>query len=130
MKTINTFLTLSILVLSTTSFAVADGIRSETKSNVPIAPSVWGNAEIEVPESLKFIKAKNARVPLADFVWGDPSEEPANLLMVPLAPFVYGDSYEDVPQELNFVKGKFATVPVAPFVWGNPSDVPAEISFK
>ena len=128
MKTLNTLLTLSLLVVSTASYAISDG--NEKRSKVPTAPTVWENSEIEVPEVLKFIKAKNAFVPVADFVWGNPSEAPEKLSIIPLAPFVYGHSNEDVPEELGFVKAKFATVPVAPFVWGEASDEPVEIYLK
>jgi hypothetical protein len=104
MKILTTLLTLSLLVISATSFAVSDDNKSSKKSNIPVAPSVWEGAEIEVPELLKFIKAKNAFVPVAGFVWGDPSEAPGNILMVPVAPFVYGESTEKAPEELKNVK--------------------------
>jgi len=130
MRTLNTLLTLSLLVISTASFATSDGNKSEKNTNVPVAPSVWENSEIEAPESLKFLKAKNAHVPVAGFVWGDPSDVPAHLSMVPVAPFVSGDPMENAPVELAFIKAKSALVPVAPFAWGNPSEAPAELSVK
>ena len=130
MKTLNTFLTLSLLVFSSASFAVTNDNRTEIRSKVPVALSVWQNAEIDVPELLKYVKAKNARVPVTGFVWGDPSEAPAQLLMVPLAPFDYGDSDEEAPQELGFVKARFANVPLAPFDLGDPTDRSVEISLK
>jgi hypothetical protein len=102
----------------------------ERKSNVPAAPSVWEGAEIEAPESLKFLKAKNAFVPVAVFSWGDSSEAPENILMVPVAPLVYGDSTEEAPEELGFIKIQSAVFPVAPFVWGDASVEPGEIFIK
>ena len=130
MKTITTLLTFSLLALSTASFAGLDDSRLERKSNVPAAPSVWEGAEIEAPESLKLLKAKNAFVPLAVFSWGDSSEAPENILMVPVAPFVCGDSTEEAPEELGFIKIQSAVFPVAPFVWGDASVEPGEIFIK
>ena len=130
MKTLTTLLTFSLLALSTASFAVSDDSRLERKSNVPAAPSVWEGAEIEAPESLKLLKAKNAFVPLAVFSWGDSSEAPENILMVPVAPLVYGDSTEEAPEELGFIKIQSAVFPVAPFVWGDASLEPGEIFVK
>ena len=130
MKTITTLLTFSLLALSTASFAVIDDSRLEKKSNVPAAPSVWEGAEIEAPESLKLLKAKNAFVPVAVFSWGDSSEAPENILMVPVAPFVCGDSTEEAPEELGFIKIQSAVFPVAPFVWGDASVEPGEIFIK
>lgn len=128
MKTLTTLLTLSLLALSTASYALSDG--NEKRSKVPVAPNVWENSQIEVPESLKFLKAKNAYVPFADFTWGDPSGAPEQLLMVSLAPFVFGDSQEEAPEELGFIRAKYATVPVAPFVWGEASDEQVDITLK
>ncbi len=122
MKTLNTLLTLSLLVIGTASFATADDKRTDKNSNVPMAPSVWESSEIETPELLKFVKAKNAFVPVAGFVWGNPSDAPANVLMVPVAPFTLGDPTEDAPEELAFIKAESTIVPVAPFVWGDPSE--------
>jgi len=119
MKTLNTLLTLSLLVIGTATFANTDDKVTEKNSNVPMAPSVWESSKIETPELLKFVKAKNAFVPVAGFVWGNPSETPANFLMVPVAPFTVGDSTEDAPEELAYIKAKSALVPVAPFVWGD-----------
>lgn len=76
MKTLNTLLTLSILVISSASFANTDDKRAEKNSNVPTAPSVWESSQIETPELLKFIKAKNVFVPITDFEWGNPSDLP------------------------------------------------------
>ncbi len=128
MKTLNNLLTISLLILSTASYAVSDG--NEKSSKVPVAPAVWENSDIEVPESLKFVKAKNALVPLANFVWGDPSEAPEQLILVPLAPFFYCDSNEQAPEELGFIKASFCNIPVAPFVWGDALEIPTEISLK
>ncbi len=122
MKTLNTLLALSLLVISTASFAATDDKRSEKNANVPVAPSVWESSEIETPELLKFLKAKNAYVPVAEFVWGNASETPANISMVPVAPFTFGDSTENAPEELAFIKAKSALVPVAPFTWGDASE--------
>jgi hypothetical protein len=130
MKTLNTLLTLSLLAISTACFATLDGSKPEKNMNVPVAPSVWESSQIEAPESLQFLKAKNAHVPLAGCVWGDPSDAPAHLSMVPVAPFVFGDSMENAPEELTFLKAKCALVPVAPFVWGDPSKAPAALSVK
>lgn len=130
MKTLNTILTLTILTLSTATFAISGDNRPEKNSNIPAAPSVWEEAEIEAPESLKFLKAKNAFVPLAVFAWGNPSEAPENILMVPVAPYVYSDSREDAPEELEFIKIKSAVVPVAPFVWADASTAPGDVSIN
>lgn len=130
MKTLTTLLTFSLLALSTASFAVSDDSRLEKKSSIPAAPSVWEGDEIVAPESLKFLKAKNAFVPIALFSWGDSSEAPENVLMVPVAPFVYGDSTEKAPEELRLIKIQSAVVPVAPFVWGDASTEPGELSIN
>ena len=130
MKTLTTLLTFSLLALSTASFAVSDDSRLERKSNVPAAPSVWEGSEIEAPESLKFLKAKNAFVPVAVFSWGDSSDAPENILVVPVAPLVYGDSTEEAPEELGFIKIQSAVFPVAPFVWGDASVESGEIFIK
>lgn len=130
MKTLNTLLTLSLLVICKASFAMTDGNCSEKNTNVPVAPSVWEGSDIEAPESLKFLKAKNAYVPVANFVWGDPSESPTPTSLVAVAPSVYSDSLEKAPEELGFIKAKYALVPVAPFVWRTQSDVPVELSVK
>lgn len=128
MKTLTTLLTFSLLALSTASFAVSDDSSLEKKSNIPAAPSVWECDEIATPESLKFLKAKNAFVPVAVFFWGDSSEAPENVLMVPVAPFVYGEPTEKAPEELGLIKIRSAVVPVAPFVWGDVSTEPGELS--
>lgn len=130
MKTLNTLISLSLIVISTASFASTDVNRSEENTKIPVAPSVWESPEIEAPESLKFLKAKNAYVPVSSFVWGDPSEAPAILTIVPVAPFVLGGSMENTPEELSFIKAKYAHVPVAPFIWGDPSEAPAELFIK
>ncbi len=130
MKTLNTLIAASLLLIGSAGFAKANTERPEKNLNVPAAPSVWEAAEIEVPESLKFIKAKSAFVPVAEFVWGDPSEVPASVLMVPLAPFVAGDSDDSAPDHLAFVNPKLALVPVAPFVFGEAGDAPVELSGK
>ncbi|MES3018813.1 MAG: hypothetical protein V4721_13585 [Bacteroidota bacterium] len=122
MKTLNTILTLSLLVVSTVSFAAVADKGSDNRNNIPLAPSVWSSAEIETPELLKYVKAKNAFVPVAEFVWGNASEIPANLSMVPVAPFTLGDSMDSAPEELAFIKAKSGLVPVAPFVWGDASE--------
>lgn len=126
MKTLNTLLTLSLVILGASSFANTDRI----KSNVPAAPSVWESPLIEAPASLKYIKAKNAFVPVAAFELGDPSEVPTTLLTVPVAPIDYGNSNEEVPVHLGNIKAKFAFVPVAPFVWGDPSTETVELGIK
>ena len=130
MKTLTTLLTFSLLTLSTASFAVSDDSRLDRKSNISAAPSVWEGAEIQAPESLKFLKAKNAFVPVAVFSWGDSSEAPENILMVPVAPFVYGDSTEEAPEDLGFIKIQSAVFLIAPFVWGDESVEPGEIFIK
>jgi len=130
MKTLNTVLTLTLLVTSTASFALTDGNRTEKNTNVPTAPSVWGDSEIEVPELLKFLKAKNAFVPVAGFAWGDPLEAPTHLSMVPVAPADFGNSVENTPEELSFIKAKYAHLPAAPFYWGEPSEEPIELATR
>ncbi len=130
MKTLNTLIAASLLVIGSAGFARADIHRSEKNLNVPAAPSVWEASEIEAPEALKFLKAKSAFVPVAEFVWGNPSEVPASVTMVPVAPFTTGDSDESAPEGLAFIKAKSAFVPVAPFVFGEPIDAPAELSVK
>ncbi|WP_411274682.1 hypothetical protein [Daejeonella sp.] len=81
--------------------AAPDGIKCKAiNALVPVAPFVWGSPEdahniteirhllvpnaqftfgepdADIPVDLKFIKAKNAMVPVAPFVWGN-SEEAA-----------------------------------------------------
>lgn len=122
MKTLNTLLTLSLLVIGSASFAKADDETADRKSNVPAAPSVWESSAIETPEFLIYLKAKNAHVPVAEFVWGNPAEEPSTITMVPQAPFTLGDPADEAPQELEYIKAKFSLVPLAPFVWGDVSE--------
>jgi hypothetical protein len=51
-------------------------------SLVPLSPRIWEPTDIEVPENLKFIKAKTAFVPIAEFIMGSPDEAaPFELLM-------------------------------------------------
>lgn len=130
MKTLNTLLTLSLLLVGHATFAGSDGKKSDTKSNVPVAPSVWNGPVIEAPSSLKFIKAKNAFVPVASFELGNPSDVPTALLTVPAAPIIFGDSDEDIPENLAYIKAKFAFVPVAPFIWGDPAVGNLELGIK
>ena len=41
---------------------------------VPAAPFYFGEPDADALEGLEFIKAKNAKVPVAPFVWGDSNE--------------------------------------------------------
>lgn len=130
MKTLNTFIAASLIIVGSAGFASAHNGTADKNLNVPLAPGVWEESNIEVPESLKFIKARSASVPAAEFIWGDPSEVPASLVVVPSAPFIAGDSNESAPLHLAFVKAKSALVPTAPFVFGEPGDAPLELSVK
>lgn len=54
----------------------ADNLTELRHLMVPNAPFSFGVPDADVPVGLKFVKAKNAKVPVAPFVWGD-SEEAA-----------------------------------------------------
>ena len=108
MKILNAFLTASLLISNIAGFANSDGIASKKGATLPSAPGVWENSEIEIPQSLKFLKAKYAHVPVADFLWGNPSEVPVHLNMVPVAPFEIGNAMENAPKELDFIKARYA----------------------
>jgi putative NADH-flavin reductase len=70
MKTLNIFIVASLLVIGSASSASVHEGTEDKNLNVPLAPSVWEEAAIEAPESLRFIKAKLALVPTAGFIWG------------------------------------------------------------
>jgi len=131
MKTIvNTLIALFILFLNTESFSNVKSMDDNTikgiHSNIPVSPRDWTANDLEVPETLKFIKAKYALVPLAEFVWGNPDEEvPAELaknyrtFYVPVPAKVWDESAMEIPESLGFIKAKFALVPVPSKKWND-----------
>jgi hypothetical protein len=125
MKTIlNTLIALFILFLNTESFSnvkhMDDHSTNCIHSYVPVSPRDWTTNELDVPESLKFVKAKSALVPVAEFVWGNPeSEVPEELakddraFYVPVPAKVWEETaINEVPESLGLIKAKFALVPV------------------
>ncbi len=131
MKSLNTLSTLVLLLLSTLSFANEDGSKCVKNSSVPVTDYILEASEAEVPSGLKFLKAKSAFVPVAEFVWGNPSDVPSDLNQVPVPAYILEYEDEPAPIELAFVKAKSAFVPVAPFITGDPAaDAPSEIINK
>jgi hypothetical protein len=141
MKTIlNTLIALFILFLNTESFANVKNMDDHSTncihSFVPVSPRNWSANDLEVPENLKFVKAKLALVPVAEFVWGSPDEEaPAELakdnrtFYVPVPAKVWEESpINDAPESLGLIKAKFALVPVPAKVWNNIEISADEIS--
>lgn len=122
MKTIfNSLIVLFVLFMNSESFAnsksVNDEINSKSVSYVPLSPRDWLNNTSEVPEYLKFVKAKTALVPVAEFVWGSPDEEiPAELIsdlrMVPVSSINWEENITEVPENIRLIKAKFAKLPV------------------
>lgn len=132
MKTIlNTLIALFILFLNTESFANVKSMDEHSTncmhSFVPVSPRDWQTTDLEVPENLKYVKAKNAFVPVAEFVWGNPdAEAPAELLndyrtfIVPVPVKKWDEpAMNEVPESLSFIKAKFAMVPVPGKVWSD-----------
>ena len=125
MKTIlNTIIALFILFLNTESFSnvkhMDDHSTNCMHSYVPVSPRDWTANELDVPENLKFVKAKSALVPVAEFVWGNSdAEAPAELakdyrtFYVPVPAKVWEETaINEVPESLGFIKAKFALVPI------------------
>ena len=84
-------------------------------SLVPTSPRNWETTDIEVPENLKFIKAKTAQVPVAEFILGNPDEAaPIELLMskVPVLAKIWEEESIEIPEGLQNIKAKYALVPV------------------
>ncbi|MDO8997006.1 MAG: hypothetical protein Q7U77_10310 [Sediminibacterium sp.] len=130
MKTIlNTLIALFILFLNTESFAkvkhMDDHSTNCMHSYVPASPRDWAANELDVPENLKFVKAKSALVPVAEFVWGNPdAEAPADLVKdyrtfyVPVPAKVWEETaINEVPESLGLIKAKFALVQVPARRW-------------
>lgn len=120
MKTIvHTLIALLVLFMNTESFA-SSGKPKDFRHNfigslVPLSPRNWDLTDLVVPESLKFIKAKTALVPLAEFVMGNPDEAaPVELLMamVPIPAKNWDEDSLEVPEGLQNIKAKYALVPV------------------
>ncbi len=141
MKTIlNTIIALFIFFLNTESFAsvkhMDDHSTNCMHSYVPVSPRNWSANDLEVPESLKFIKAKLALVPVAEFVWGNPDiEAPAELdkdyrtFYVPVPAKVWEETaINEVPESLRLIKAKFALVPVPTLIWESITISADEIS--
>ncbi len=140
MKTIlNTLIALFILLLNTESFSNVKNIDDNTlngiHSNIPVSPRDWTANDLEVPETLKFIKAKYALVPLAEFVWGNPDVEvPAELakdyrtFYVPVPAKIWDENSIEVPESLGFIKAKLALVQVPAKVWDSIEISADEIS--
>lgn len=125
MKTIlNTLIALFILFLNSESFATVkhldDHSTNGKHSYVPVSPRNWPLNDLEVPEHLRFVKAKLALVPVAEFVWGNPdADAPAELakdyrtFYVPVPAKVWEEpAIIEVPESLRLIKAKFALVPV------------------
>ncbi|MDP3467208.1 MAG: hypothetical protein Q8S11_02665 [Daejeonella sp.] len=130
MKTlVHTLIALFILFLNSESYSnvkyPTDHSIKRNNSYVPVSPRNWSAIEHEVPENLKFVKAKSALVPVAAFVWGNPdAEAPAELAKgyrmhyVPVLAKVWDEpALVEVPENLGLIKAKFALVPVPARVW-------------
>ncbi len=141
MKTIlNTIIALFILFLNTESFSKVKHMDDHSTkcmhSYVPVSPRDWTANDLEVPENLKFVKAKSALVPVAEFVWENPdAEAPENLIndyrtfYVPVPAKVWDVTVTDeVPESLGLIKAKFALVPVPARSWDDISISADEIS--
>ena len=121
MKTIvHTLIALLVLFMNTESYACS-GKPKDYRNNfigslVPTSPRNWEiTDDIKVPENLKFIKAKTALVPLAEFVMGNPDEAaPLELLMakVPVPSKSWDEELLEVPEGLQNIKAKYALVPI------------------
>lgn len=86
-----------------------------------------------MPEFLKFVKAKTALVPVAEFVWGSPDEEVpvelrSNLSMVPVASITWAESTTDIPESLRLIKAKLAKIPLPAKNWEDVDISAEEIS--
>jgi len=120
MKTIvHTLIALLVLFMNTESYAGSvkpnDYRNNFIGSLVPTSPRNWETIDIEVPENLKFIKAKTALVPVAEFIMGNPDEAaPIELLMakVPVPAKIWEDESTEIPEGLQNIKAKYALVPV------------------
>lgn len=120
MKTLlHTLIALLMLLLNTGSYSADKCMKKSCKINsgsmIPVSARDWNDAATEIPENLKYVKAKFARVSVAEFVWGSPDETvPADLMkaVVPVAAKVWDDSTVEVPEELSNIKAKYALVPV------------------
>ena len=105
--------------MNTESYA-SSGKPNDYRNNfigslVPVSPRIWETTDIEVPENLKFIKAKTALVPVAEFIMGNPDEvAPIELLManVPVPAKVWDEETTEIPDGLQNIKAKYALVPV------------------
>ncbi len=141
MKTIvNTLIALFILFLNTESFSNVKTIDDHSincnHSFIPVSPRDWQVNDLEVPENLKFVKAKNALVPVAEFVWGDPdAEAPAELLndrrtvYIPVPAKIWDEpAIQEVPESLAAIKAKFALVPIPSHTWNSISISADELS--
>ena len=131
MKTIlNTLIALFIIFLNTESFSkekvMDDHTKKSVKSYIPVSPRNWTIGDLETPDHLKFVKAKYALVPVAEFVWGNPyTEVPAELAKdyrtfnVPVPAKVWDEGAMEIPESLSLIKAIFALVPVPTRVWNN-----------
>jgi hypothetical protein len=120
MKTIvHTLIALLVLFMNTESYACS-GKPNDYRNNfigslVPLSPRNWEINDIEVPENLKFIKAKTALVPVVKFVMGNPDEAaPIELLMakVPVLSKSWEEESPEVPEGLQNIKAKYTLVPI------------------
>lgn len=132
MKTIvHTFIALLVLFMNTESYACS-GKPNDYRNNfigslVPLSPRNWEINDIEVPENLKFIKAKTAFVPLAEFVVGSPDEAaPIELLMakVPVPSKSWEEESLEVPEGLQNIKAKYALVPIPSRYYSQDDSIP------
>lgn len=116
MKTIiTTLITLLITLMNSESFS-AEKYGSEKGNNlVSVSARNWNDTAIETPVNLKYVKARYAMVPLAEFVWGSAGEAAPSELMktiMPVVSKVWDDQSIEIPEGLEAIKAKYALVPV------------------
>ena len=133
MKTIvHTLIALLVLFMNYESYACSGKPRNYRNnfigSLVPTSPRNWEiTDDIEVPENLKFIKAKTALVPVPEFVMGNPDEAaPLDLLMakVPLLSKSWDEESTEVPEGLQNIKAKYALVPIPSRYYAMDDSIP------
>lgn len=120
--------------MNTESFANSkygnDEISSKHISYVPVSPRDWSSTDSEIPDYLRFVKAKTALVPLAEFVWGNPNEElpvelRSNLKSVHVPSIIWNDKISEAPESLRLIKAKYAKVQLPAKNWED-TDISAE----
>lgn len=138
MKTIfNSLIALLVFFMNSESFAGLKSGNDETSakssSSIPVSPRDWSSNSSETPEFLKFLKAKAAFVPVAEFVWGNPDEEvpvelKSDLRMVPVPSIVWDENSAEVPESIRLIKAKNAGVPMPAKIWTDKDLSNTEIS--